>query len=434
MPSPFSLAAFALATLAQTSDAPPPEGIVPVPDYSGTTLERAFLTGDWGGVRERWAKQGLTFDVQWTQFAQSNVSGGLDTGWTAPGSVDSVVRLDLLRAQVWPAMITMRVESRYGDSINGDTGLLLPSNSDQAFPLTDPFDADLLAAVTELNVIQGLPAGFALVLGKIQTFDGDPAEFASGRGRDQFQQFPLVFSSVTALTVPYSTLAAGALWQPNTKFNVSTTFMNTTDSSTTSGFDDIGEGTTWATEARFQQDSDGLPGGMNLGFVYAYDGDFRNITGTLQHPPGTSAERESDSWAAYWTGWQYLSSSGEAPATIDPGDGRPDLVGYGLFARFGFADPDTNPIQWSASLGFGGRGVGDRGDDTYGVAYFTNSLQEPDTIDFGVLEPYSGGVEGFYGYALVGSARLSFDAQWLQSAFDGIDDAFALGLRLNVVL
>lgn len=431
----FCLAAFTLSALANAEDPDATKGIVPLPDYSGTTLERAFLTGDWGGIRERWAANGLTFDVQWTQFTQGVTSGGFDTGWDSPGSIDAVVRFDMMRANLWPALVTMRVESRYGDSVNSDTGLLLPSNTDIAFPLTSPADEDVLAAITELNVIQPLSEKFGLVIGKIQTLDNDPSEFASGRGRDQFQQFPLVVSSVVALTVPYSTLGVGMYFQASPTFDITTTFMNSTDSSTTSGFDDIDDGTTWATVAHFQHQTGELPGGSNVGFIYAFNGDFRRLSGILQPPFGDGGgERESDSWAAFWTGWQYLSTRGPATAPIRAGDAMPDLVGYGIFTRLGSADADTNPIAWSWSIGFGGRGVASRDDDTFGVAYFFNDLEDPNTVDLGALSSASSGVEAYYGYAVTKAARLSFDAQWLESAFDNVDDAIVLGFRLNVVL
>jgi porin len=273
------------------------------------------------------------------------------------------------------------------------------------------------------------------VLGKIQTLDSDPSDFASGLGRDQFFGFPLVVSSVTALTEPNSTQAAGVLYSSRPKLSIQSTLMNTTDSSTTSGFDDIGDGTTWATEASLQYKSAGLPAGMNAGFLYAFDGDFRDISGRLIVPgSGGAGERKSDSWAAFWTSWQYLKADGDTSAPIRAGDGRPDHVGYGIFTRFGIADPDTNPIEWSASIGLGGRGVGSRDQDTYGLGYVYNALREPDTIDFGVLESYSGGLEGFYGIALTPAALLTFDAQWLQAAVDDVDDSLVLGFRLNVVL
>ena len=63
----------------------------------------------------------------------------------------------------------------------------------------------------------------------------------------------------------------------------------------------------------------------------------------------------SDSWAVDWSGWQYLYVEGDS-RTVDPGNGRQDLQGVGLFARIGIADKDTNPIYWTVSAGLSGRG------------------------------------------------------------------------------
>ena len=56
--------------------------------------------------------------------------------------------------------------------------------------------------------------------------------------------FQLNFSATLAQLAPCSTLAASAIWLPNSTWTISTTLMNYTDVSTTSGFDDIGDGTT----------------------------------------------------------------------------------------------------------------------------------------------------------------------------------------------
>src|SRR5262249_19047434 len=148
----------------------------------------------------------------------------------------------------------------------------------------------------------------------IMTFSGDPSEFAGGAGRDQFQNSALVSSPVTQLTVPYSTLALGAEWTPSERVAVSSTLMNTADSSTTSGLEHLDDGVTWISEADGQGRLGGLPGGMTLGALYAFDGDYRQLHGKLEFTPGgPGAQRVSTSWAAYWTGWQYLSAKGEIP-------------------------------------------------------------------------------------------------------------------------
>ena len=69
--------------------------------------------------------------------------------------------------------------------------------------------------------------------------------FSGGEGRTQFMNMQFLWSSAFAQVAPYSTLAVGGVWAPAPQVYVSSILMNTADSSTTSGFDDIGDGTTW---------------------------------------------------------------------------------------------------------------------------------------------------------------------------------------------
>src|SRR5262249_2286179 len=218
---------------------------------------------------------GLTFDAQYTQFAQGLVAGGLDDGWHFPASLDVVTQLDLQRVADVPVIVTLRTEPRFGRNVNAATGMILPANTDAAYPITDPPDRNLPLAITELNASGPAGEQWWWQAGKIMTFSGDPSEFAGGAGRDQFQNSALVSSPVTQLTVPYGTLALGAEWTPSERVAVSSTLMNTADSSTTSGLEHLDDGVTWISEADWQGRLGGLPGGMNLGALYAFDGDYR---------------------------------------------------------------------------------------------------------------------------------------------------------------
>jgi porin len=414
------------------------EGLLPVPQYMRDLFERPALTGDWGGVRQDWADHGFTIDMTLTTVAQRVVSGGVDVDSAWGGSVDAVFKFDLMRMGILPgAIVTMRVESRQGQSVNSDTGQVLPANLDAFIPLTERPDEAIPIAITELNYTQFLSESLALLAGKVQTLDGDANEFASGRGRSQFMNLSLVENPVGLITVPYSTLAAGAIWLPSARVKVSSLVMDHADSSTTSGLNGGGAGKVWVTEADFQYAVDALPGGMNLGGMYAFDGDYNEIGGLLTFTPGIGVgpSSRSHSWAAFWSGWQYLRTESPPPAVIDTSDGRPDVEGLGLFARFGVADEDTNPFNWSGSLGVGARGlVRDRHDDTCGLGYFRSDLQQPATITVSALGDHSEGVEAYYEYMLTHAASLTLDTQWLTSPFNGTDDDYLVGLRLNVML
>jgi hypothetical protein len=56
------------------------------------------------------------------------------------------------------ALVVFRAQSRFGDSVNADTGLLLPVNTYSAFPFTEPPDEDVPFTITELNYTQFFPS------------------------------------------------------------------------------------------------------------------------------------------------------------------------------------------------------------------------------------------------------------------------------------
>lgn len=142
-------------------------------------------------------------------------------------------------------------------------------------------------------------------------------------------------------------------------------------------------------------------------------------------------DEASSSWALAWNGWQYLYVENDT-GEVDTANGRQDLEGLGLFAQIGIADEDTNPITWSFSVGISGRGsIPTRDDDTWGVGYFWNDLQDLDR-DYLKFENAISGLEIYYDISLFGWAFLTLDAQWNKSAFPSVEDSTILGGRLNV--
>jgi len=197
-------------------------GLLPIPDYSGDIWTRSHLTGDWGEVRSHLASKGVQAEIRWNQTVQSVVDGGRNEDTDYGGSLNYDLILDLMRMGVLPgALIRFRAESRYGDSINSATGSILPANLDGLFPLTSPIDDDFLPiTVTSLNYTQFLSEHFAVTVGKFDTLDGDPNEFAGGRGVSQFLNSNFIFNPSLALIVPYSTLGFGIIILPNPHLTV----------------------------------------------------------------------------------------------------------------------------------------------------------------------------------------------------------------------
>ena len=318
--------------------------------------------------------------MDWTQYVQGVVDGGLDRSTRYGGHLDYLVNLDLMRMGLIPGgLVKFRAELRYGESVNGISGQILPVNTTALFPVTNRLDEDVAIAITDLNYTQFLSEHLAVFFGKLDTLDADPNEFASGRGKSQFMNANFLFNSVAALRLPYSTLGAGVLWLPTKNITVNASIINTTDSSTDTGFDDFGDGQTVSAEADFRYRLRGLPGGMNVGGLYSFNQDFADVSGKLIFQPGQglAVEQEDDTWALYWSTWQYLFVEDPGDAPIDLANGVPDREGVGVFARFGVADQDTNPVEWSASFGVGGRGIiPSREDDVFGVGYYYTHFQE----------------------------------------------------------
>ncbi len=424
--------------LPASTSAPAPAGLLPVPDYSADFWTRSFLTGDWGGVRSDLANKGIQIGVEWNQFVQGIADGGRDqtTGYGA--NVDYTINLDLMRMGILPgALIRFRAESRYGESVNGAAGPILPVNTHALFPLTSKLDLDVGITITDLNYVQFLSPHFAVFFGKLDTLDGDPNEFASGRGTSQFMNANFIFNPALALRLPYSTLGAGVIWMPippgaKGGISVSSSVLNTNDSSTKTGFDDFGKGNSWSSEADFTYQLGDLPGGMNVGGLYSFNQDFLHLNSRFVFQPGQGlvVPKQDSTWAVYWSGWQYLfvkDPGGKPPAPLA---GQPKHRGVGLFARFGVADKQTNPVQWAVSGGIGGRGlIPTRDNDSFGVGYYYNKIQTLRVSNILGIRDSTQGFEFFYNFAVTPAARVTLDVQVVESASARVDTATIIGAR-----
>ncbi len=413
-----------------------PQGLIPIPDYTGDIWTRPRLLGDLGGTRTDWANKGIQFDINFTQVMQSVVDGGLDRGTRYGGTLDYNAVFDLHRMGVMPgAIVKFRAESRYGDSVNDMTGQILSANTDGFFPFTHTLDEDIPFTITNLAYTQFLSEHIGFLIGKFDTIDADPNEFASGRGTSQFMNANFTYCPAISLMAPYSTLGAGIVLKPTHAVHISSVVYNIKDSSTTTGFENIDDGAAWVTAAEFQYKLGELPGGQNVTFGYAFDSDFADLGERFVFTPGEGlAPTTKDStWAVTWSVWQYLWVINPSDAPINLTNGEPDRQGLGLFARAGFADQDTNPIKWSASLGVGGKGIiPGRERDTFGVGYFYLKFQPDRLIDSNGIDDHAQGFEAFYNVSITPAANLTLDVQVLDSPQPDVDTAVILGLRLGL--
>lgn len=411
-----------------------PTGLLPLPDYSGDLGSRSRLTGDWGGTRTDLANKGVQLDVDFTQYVQGVTSGGRDTGARYGGSLDYLLNVDLMQMGVLPgALLTLRAESRYGEAANDISGAVLPVNTEGLFPLAENLDEEIPVTITTLRYVQFLSEQFGLMVGKFDTLESTN-EFAGGRGVYQFMNGNFVFPPAGALSVPYSTLGAGAIVMPVKNLTINSIVMNTNDSSTTSGFDDIGEGWTWLTSVQYQYMIGSLPGGQSVAATYAADNEFKEVAGGLVFQPGEglAPAKTDETWFVSWDLWQYLWINQPAQKPIDIANGTQDLQGLGAFVRVGFGDEDSNPIDYTIAAGLGARGVIPvRDHDTMGIGYAYSRIRESRLTSVLSLESHSQAFEAYYNIEVTPATHLSLDVQVVDSIASTSDTAVLVGARLN---
>lgn len=419
------------------TDAPEaaPSGILPIPAYATDSGSSPFLTGDWGGERTSLAERGIQFSAWWTQVAQGVVSGGRNETWKYGGKLDLSVEFDLDRMNVIPGgILNIHGESRYGNSVNVASGALLPINDVLFFPQTQPQDEDIAFTLTEVTYTQLFSKDFGVFLGKFVPLGGDVNEFAGGRGDTQFMSHSFIASGVTSIANPYSTLGGGVFYNLAENLTFTGNLYQTADSSTTSGFDNFGDGWTTDLGIHYQYRLGDLPGGFRAAFEYAFDGDYVNLGGRFVTDQGTLAiPQADDTWLVYGNYWQYLCVENPSDKPINISDGRQDLQGIGVFVRAGFADTDVNPVDWQLSAGLGGKGVlPGRDDDTLGIGYDFGKIVERQFATGTLIDTDAHRFEAYYNMQLMPSAELTFSAQYADSILARQDAATMLGLRLRL--
>jgi porin len=408
-------------------------GILPIPVYDGSIWKRSYLTGDWGGTRTDWANKGIQFNAEYIQYYQTITEGGTDDSALWGGRGNYKLNVDFDKMGVIPGgLLYVRFDARWGKAASGRTGQLLPSNEAFLVPVDfDDLERETPGRLTNLSYTQFLSPKFAVFAGKLDFMDGDPNEFAGGRGDTQFLNYSMMFAAPTAI-VPASTLGVGVMYMPNQYVTYVSEWVSATDSSFASfdtAFDEWSEGQIWVNALMTQYRVSDLPGGFNATYLNWFNADFQNIGSQV----GDLTSTEDTSWLVALSGWQYLYTEESSEGPLNTANKIPDLQGWGLFARLGFADKDTNPFKLTASGGVGGRGViPGRDHDLIGLGYFWTKTESGNVLTDAGIEDSTQGLEAFYNLAITPAAMLSFDIQWLDADVPDADNAVVVGARAQL--
>jgi porin len=410
--------------------------------YSGDLQTRSTITGDWGGARSDLAARGVTVDLSMTQIWQGVATGGKDNDWETGGRANLTLNVDTQKLGLWPGgFLTVELEGNFGDSVNTQTGALLPVNSNQLYPFppTDNF------AVPNLSFTQFFSEYAGIYAGKIDlTLGGDANEFAHGKGDNQFFNLALNFIPLPGLVAPSSTLGAGVILLPTKNPEaaiVNLSVLQTNGKAITSGFENLSaEKLTFAGEGRVRTNFFGKTGHQLFGAMYS-NAEFAALNQNffiIIQP--TAIKEKTGSWGIYYNFDQYL---------YEPRKGQ----GVGIFGRFGASDGDPNLIHYFYSIGIGAKGlIEGRPLDECGIGYYYMDITDP-TLQ-GPFETFSflrdeQGFEAYYKFAITPWIQLTPDIQVVKPAQknmftintdglpviekEGIDTAVVFGLRLKII-
>ncbi|MFO7684636.1 MAG: carbohydrate porin [Desulfobacterales bacterium] len=407
--------------------------------YSEDLLSRSTLTGDWGGLRNELSSKGVTLDFSVTQIEQGVVDGGTDEEWEYGGRGLFTLKIDTQKLGLWPGgFFILEAEGNWGDSINLNSGALMPVNSSHIYPL--PLDEEF--AVPNVSYTQFLSEYFGVFLGKLDTTTGDMNEFGHGKGDAQFFNLAFNINPVLLVAVPYSTLGVGAIILP-VKGNpdaaiISFSVLAADGEPNTSGFDDIGNGDyVYAAEGRVRTDFFGKTGHQLLGAAYSTK-TFSSLDQDLRfNLENQTIEKQDDAWAIYYNFDQYFFEA-------QKGSGK----GIGVFGRLGVSDGNPNPIEYFYSIGIGGKGfLSQRPNDSFGIGYYYLDINKPKFTGPNQTRTFlrdEQGIEVYYNIGITPWMELTPDIQITKGAREyergngllareKIDTATALGLRLRII-
>jgi len=387
------------------------------------TCDRPVSAGYVGFVQSL-ADSGITLQNNVTQFYMGNTAGGVEREFRYAGHGDYVMNADFGKLGLQEGLfLKVRAEHRFGESLAGTTGTLLPPNLAADLPVSEQEDL----YITNFLLTQALSESFVLYAGKMDTLDGDVNAFAHGRGIRQFSNAAFVGNPLALRTIPYSTLGCGFAFLFEGEPILNFTVLNATDTASTIGFGELfEEGVVLTPELRLPTNFFGKPGHQLIGGSWSS----REFVSLGQDPriilPNIPIDRQSGSWSLYWNMDQYLVSDRANPER-----------GWGYFARAGLADPHTNPLAYFLSAGLGGSSpIANREHDAFGVGYYyAGTSEEIGPLLAAALGSRLGdgqGVELFYNAVVNSMLTITPDLQVLSSVRENLDTALVAGLRMNL--
>ncbi len=411
---------------------PPMSAALQPPPFGGPLNSRLKFTADWFGLREQLRDDGFTFDISSTTYYQGTAAGGLQDTFRFGGRNDYLLNVDGQKAGLWQGFgIYLHGETVYGESVNLDTGAIVPVNIGRAHPVFFGNET----ALTAVKFTQALSENFITYFGKINTIDNIQQPFMTGRGLDAgFMNAAFVWNPILGRVMNYSMMGAGVAILANGYPVVTLTVYDTNNDSTTSGFNVLFDnGAVIYPTVSVPTTFFDMPGHQSVWGAYssgryaiASPQSFNLIPQVLQGalPPSALATLVRGSW---WMTYLF-----DQALWVDPSD---KMRSWGVFGNFGISDGKPDPIRWSGILGVGGSSpIRSRKLDTFGVAYYYLGFSADFKDVARVITPVRDehGLELFYNVAVTPWFHLTADLQVVTPILPFADTSLVLGLRAKI--
>jgi porin len=346
-------------------------------------------------------------------------AGGLRQAFLWGGKFDMLAHLDTRGAGLWDGgMLDLFAESRLGQSTEGFSGVLSPTNLAMYFPVPDA----QVTAITGLKFTQQITDRAGLFFGKLNALNGD---------REKFLKYPLTsrfwnaaFNFNLALDrYPYSAPGAGFYYAPERGPELAFLALDSYSSPRTSGLEKLfRNGVFLYAEAKQKTEIFGRPGKHTFATLWGTGASADlDPASFVELPSGMAATpRRRGTWTVLWKVEQRL--------IVDPHD--PDR-GMGLYVQTGLGDGNPNPTRWFLSVALCGNvPIPGREGDIVGLGYYALGVSQQAKDILPGLRDEPGG-ELFYNLRIAPGCHLTPDLQYIRPGFAPIRDALVFGLRLK---
>jgi len=405
----------------QDKAAPAEQAPAASPDFGGDFWCRQKLTGNWCGERPCLAQQGITFDASVTQFFQGVAHGGLNETFRYGGHADYFLNMDMGKLMEMKGLfVSMHAETRFGQDVNLDAVGLAPVNSIMLYP-----SQEHETAITGLLITQALSEEWLVTMGKFNLLDLFTQIYPQiGRGVDGFMNITSLTPISVGRPLNLSIMGAGITKLNGGRVQGTVAVLDTHNSSTTSGFDDLfDDGAVIVGYWRLFTSLCELPGSHALMGIYS-NKQFTSIDPlSWSFLPGVGIVPGQE------TGTWNLTYFWEQKLWVDPCNAQRNI---GALTSLGLSDGNPNPIRWGGTVAVQAQGlVSDRPADTMGVSYFYTGLSSEFKSLGGPLIDLQDvqGVELYYNVAVTPWFHLTADLQVVEPADTAKDTAVVMGLR-----